>query len=150
MSDARLANDATGAELYSRVLGIGGTSKGTADLLLYPLSQPGILERYNLPGGTTALTLAIMRSGILTATNPGSTTITVPTLATLGWTYNPARSLIWYYQRCGLGGLFINPVAGVTIDWQASTGNSFDPQFLKQNHPPGGLLLVGDNAWAAI
>lgn len=148
-----VAVPAASGAAFSEVIGYEGASEGTATAARFKIALPNQFDRYNLPAGNTVLTLPILRAGVLTAVNPSSTTVDLPTLATLGYT-DPgtgAGQLIIYYQRVGLGLLYINPAAGVKIVW-----NDLDPQFLPQFHPLGALIYCGLDAsdsnkqtWAA-
>jgi hypothetical protein len=144
--DLRTASFATGNEAFLAVPVIAGASQGAANTALISPTIPNVRDVFPLAAGATTLTLQIIRAGILKSVSAGASTLTLPTTATLGWTPSAGKALYFDYWRCGLGGLFINPVigsgaAGVTIIW-----NDFDPQFLPQYHTPGRLTYAGVSA----
>lgn len=136
----------TDAAAWTCFYGEQGASEATAAPKKFTASPLGQMPALNLASGANTLTLTMARGGILASTSPGSTTLTIPTFATLGYTRDSSNpvELVILLQRRGLGGLFVNPASGVTINW-----NDLDPQFLAQYHPVVALSTVGANLWAA-
>ena len=133
---------ASGGVTPSTALGIEGTS-----LKMFPVADPTTVGRYDLAAGANTLTLAMCGDYILTSTSAGSTSLLVPTFATLGFTRtvgSPRRELRFRVQRTGLGGLYVNPATGVTINM-----NDVDPQYLGIGHPWVTFITRGDNIWDA-
>ena len=104
---------ATG-QAVSQVLGVEGPDIDNLQAAVFVIKPPGITQRYNLPAGETVLTLPILRTGILTSSNPGSTVVTLPRLnvdvVNGGTTYpklnftrpsNGSAELYFYLQRNG-------------------------------------------------
>lgn len=115
-----------------------------AALKRFPLTKLGSIDRLYINVGRD-LTLADMRTGIITSTSAGNIVLVLPTFAALGWTRNAAtpRELIFLFERDGLGPLFVNPSAGVTITW-----NDLNPTYLPKNSLVS-LRTIGDNLWVA-
>jgi hypothetical protein len=68
----------------------------------------------------------------------------LPTMANLGQTDTPDRSLVVAFQRGGIGTwqVFVQP--GVVINW-----NGINPQLLPKDHGPVVLMSTGVDTWAA-
>lgn len=116
---------------FSKVLGLEGDNELSAKAAVFDITVPNLMARYTLPGGETALTLAIMRAGTLTSYSDGNTTVSIPLLSELGFTRtNDSVDLFFRYQILGKGALFINRRAGlppITILW-----NNKAPQYLPR------------------
>ena len=123
---------------------LAGDSQASAVLKLAPITDLGRVPRLNVTSRT--LTLADTRSGILSSTGSGSCALLVPTMAAMGYTRNDSNpvDLMFVFQRCGLGGIFVNADTGVTIHW-----NDLDPQYLTRYHRPVSLIAVATDTWAA-
>jgi hypothetical protein len=137
---------AAGDKALALVLGLEGNTSGGLAPVQFPIVIPGIYKQLNITGNGT-LTLAMMRAGaVLTSTSAASTTLLLPTMATLGFTRpsDGTANLYFDVQRGGLGPLFVNPASGVTIIW-----NDLDPQYMTQWAPKIRISMVADNVWAA-
>lgn len=131
---------ATGAELFIAVPCIAGADRPSAVLKMLNPSLPGRQKCYPLPTGTTTFTLAMLAWGVLQSVNSGApSTILMPTLATLGWTYDPYNELAIPLQRAAVGILAFNVATGVTI----SDPNNLDPVNLGIFHPVVWAVLDG-------
>lgn len=107
---------------------------GTRTLKFTSIARKGVLTGYNLvdvgtaPSGTT-LTLAMLVPDVLVSTGPANTIVVVPTLASLGITWDSSNPvyLKFIVQRQGTGLLYVNPGSGVTAVYL-----DFDPATLPQ------------------
>ena len=135
--------DADGTEAYLSVPCIAGASRSVAVLKMLAPTMPGRLKVYSLPVGQTTLTLALLASGVLQSVNPSASSILVPTLASLGWTYNAALQLAFPVQRGGLGLLAVNAASGVTI----ADPNNISPVNLGRYHSVVWVVLDGVDSW---
>lgn len=89
------------------VTGILGFEDGV--LVRFLPTQVGNLPRLNAPA-SRPLVRADSRGGIITSTIPGTTILTLPTMAQLGYVRNATNpmELFFLFQRGGLGPLFVN------------------------------------------
>jgi hypothetical protein len=143
---------ADGTDVFQAAFGITGASQaaGTPALIrIYPL---GRIPRFNLPAGNSDLDDELMRAGVLTGVNAGSSTILIRTMADMGvtrdsdapWEYS------FLYQRgfqadgtTSSGGLFINPDTGVTL-----IDNDLEPGTdMAAGHPIGLAMMIADDVW---
>lgn len=143
----RTVADWDGTSPFMWLFGFAGTAKANMVDRLYRLFQPGHFASYNLPPGITALTKALMSYEVLTSVNAGSTSVDIPSFATLGHTWDAAApiNLRFRVQQRGDGLVFVNPAAasGVTIDYM---------QLAPETMPKGSIITfstVGVNQWVA-
>ena len=111
MPNANTASDATGLEVFTRGLAMVGADKASAALALIPMVPLGRMPRLYAPA-SRVLTLADTRGGVISSTNPGTTILTLPTMAQLGITRdanNPLEFVFIVQRGVGAGPFFLNP-----------------------------------------
>lgn len=139
---------ASGVAAFRAAFGYSGATQATSTPVLLPIADAGTLTAINLAAGNTNITVAMMRSGVLVSTSSGSTSILVPTLATITdigayvFDVNNPTGLFFSVQRRGLGVLAVNFAAGVTL-----ISHNLDPVNLPQNHIPTSYWLVATDTW---
>lgn len=110
---------ADGTDAYQQALMFAGPTKASAEPKLADVLAPGRYRSYNLPAGTTTLSLALLAYRILASYSPASTTVTIPLMSALGITYNTAAPLEAEFtvEQRGNGLVFVNGASGVTVDF---------------------------------
>jgi hypothetical protein len=121
--------DGPGIGAYRRLMGMEGADQAAAvaaGVRLYDFADVSAIRTFYLAAGANTLSLAMARSGILTSTSSGATSLLIPTMATMGHVrsgVNPNELVILLY-RDGDGVFTCNPASGVTITW-----NNLDIQY---------------------
>ncbi len=110
MPDARIAPAALGTEPFVAALGVAGQNQATAELVTLPMTLPGRgADVAKTPGTLFTLAEICAGAGCFVSTLSTATVWTLPTLATLDWTWTFGSNLIIPIQRQGLGAVFLNP-----------------------------------------
>jgi hypothetical protein len=122
---------ASGTEAFLGVVCFAGTSQAAAVLKWYVPTQAGAMPVYTLPSGATTLTASIMTAGLIQSTSPGATELVVPTLSSMGFTYDENLQRSFPVQRHGDGVLAVNADTGMTL----TDPNDVDPVNLAKDHP---------------
>lgn len=116
---------------FMRMLGFVGTAKDNMQAYLFEVLAPGRFKTFNLPPGETILTIGHLAYDILASRNDGSSSVAIPTMASLGITYdvNSPIELRFRVQQRGNGLVFINAAtdSGVVIH-----ANNLQPETLPK------------------
>lgn len=135
--------DASGFDAYQAVAGFAGATLAAAKPRRIGVTAPWIKRVNYLPAGNTVLTMAMLPLGIITSSAQVTTSLLVPTMATLGWTFNQNAQLYFVVQRDSVGVFAVNFASGVTIN----NPNNLDPVNMPAGSPPIRVVMYAADTW---
>lgn len=99
---------------FRKAIVVAGANQAAAGIYGAPVADECEHSVYNLPSGNTVATLAMLRSGLIVADNPSSTSLEIPSEAALGYVRTAGKELRFQVERRGNGAFSVNFTAGGT------------------------------------